>query len=183
MDRKSRFACPPVGLRAAATSGFDRIRRDYTTGSAASHILPNERARTANQHTRLLAAVCWHGPLRFRDAAHPVSAGAVDFALDDEVYDGLHVVPEARVLAESEFLPPKSEPGAQPKTVPQVWALEKDGYRAFTSIPGLRLTTFSVPAYRALLLRGIARAGRREQIAEFCTPDETAALQARGTAR
>jgi len=121
--------------------------------------------------------------LRFRDAEHPVSAGAADFALDDEVYDGLHVVPEAKVLAESEFTPPKSEPGAKPKSVPQVWALEKDGYRAFTSIPGLRLTTFSVPAYRALLLRGIAWAGRREQIAEFCTPDETAALQGRGTGR
>jgi len=81
-------------------------------------------------------------------------------------YDGLPVLPEAKVLAESEFLPPKSEPGAKPKAVPQVWALEQAGYRAFTSIPGLRLTTFSVPAYRALLLRGIAWAGRREQIAE-----------------
>ena len=75
----------------------------------------------------------------------------------------------------------KNNPHQSCKTI--CAALEKDGYRAFTSIPGLRLTTFSVPAYRALLLRGIAWAGRREQVAEFCTPDETAALQGRGTAR
>jgi type 1 glutamine amidotransferase len=111
--------------------------------------------------------------LRFRDTDHPVTKGAADFALDDEVYDGLQVIPEAHVLAESEFSPKD----AAPKFVPQVWALEKDGYRAFTVIPGMRYTTFSVPSYRGLLLRGIAWAGRRENVDELCSPDDLAALR------
>jgi uncharacterized protein len=115
--------------------------------------------------------------LRFRDAEHPVTKNAANFKLDDEVYDGLHVIPEAHVLAESEFSPKD----AVPKSVPQVWALEKGGYRAFTVIPGMRFTTFSVPSYRGLLLRGIAWAGRREKVDEFCSPDELAAL--RGVAK
>jgi type 1 glutamine amidotransferase len=115
--------------------------------------------------------------LHFVDVAHPVSAGAADITLDDEVYDGLHVLPEVHVLAESEFTPPNSKPDEPPRKVPQVWTLEKDGYRAFTSIPGLRLTTFSVPAYRALLLRGLAWAAHRENVDEFCTPEELAALR------
>ena len=96
--------------------------------------------------------------------------------LDDEVYDGLHVTDDAHVLAEAEFMLKDAAPGEPAKSIPQVWTLEKDGYRAFTSIPGLRLTTFSVPAYRALLF-GIAWAGRREKIDEFCTGEETAALK------
>ena len=59
--------------------------------------------------------------LHFRDADHPVTKGAVDFKLDDEVYDGLHVIPEAHVLAESEFTPKD----AAPKSVPQVWRLRR----------------------------------------------------------
>ena len=111
--------------------------------------------------------------LRFRDPDHPVTKGAADFTLDDEVYDGLHVIPEAHVLAESEFSPKD----AAPKSVPQVWALEKGGSRAFTVIPGMRYTTFSLPSYRALLLRGIAWAGRHEKVDELCSPDELAALR------
>jgi type 1 glutamine amidotransferase len=115
--------------------------------------------------------------LRFRDHTHPITAGAADVALDDEVYDGLHVIDEAHVLAEAEFLPKDPAAGDPVRSIPQVWTLEKDGYRAFTSIPGLRLTTFSVPAYRALLLRGIAWAGHRENVEEFCTSEESAALK------
>jgi type 1 glutamine amidotransferase len=115
--------------------------------------------------------------LRFRDLEHTVTKGATDFTLDDEVYDGLHVIPEAHVLADSEFSPKD----AAPKSIPQVWALEKGSYRAFTVIPGMRYTTFSVPSYRALLLRGIAWAGRREKVDEFCLPEELAAL--RGVAK
>lgn len=119
--------------------------------------------------------------LHFLDAKHAVSAGAADFALDDEVYDELHVIPDAKVLAQAEFPAKDAKPGDKPRAVPQVWACEKDGYRAFTSIPGLRLTTFSVPAYRALLLRGIAWAGRREKVDELCSQEELQALK--GTAK
>src|SRR6185436_19070322 len=62
-------------------------------------------------------------------------------------------------------------------TIPQMWTLETNGYRAFTWIQGLRWKTFGVPRYRALLLRGIAWAGRQSDVNEFCTPEELAALR------
>ena len=37
--------------------------------------------------------------------------------------------------------------------------------------------TFELPQYRAMLLRGIAWAGKRENIDEFCTPEELASLR------
>jgi type 1 glutamine amidotransferase len=114
--------------------------------------------------------------LRIQDKQHPITVGSVDFPLDDEIFDRLHVLPEAHVLAHSEYVP-KGAPAGETKSIPQIWTFEKDSYRAFTSIPGLRFATFSVPSYRALLLRGIAWAGHREQIDEFCTPEELAAVR------
>jgi type 1 glutamine amidotransferase len=93
------------------------------------------------------------------------------------VYDGLHVIPEAHVLAECEFpLKAATADAATTKTIPQMWALEKNNYRASTWIQGLRMKTFSVPQYRALLLRGIAWAGKRTEANELCTPEELKAL-------
>lgn len=118
--------------------------------------------------------------VRVRDVKHPITAGAVDFELDDEVYDGLHTIPEARVLAECEF-PVKGAAGAAPstRTIPQMWALEKDGYRALTWIQGLRLKTFSVPQYKALLLRALAWAGKQSDLDKLCTKEELEALRAK----
>ena len=123
----------------------------------------------------------WHYTkltVRVRDAKHPVTAGVTDFELDDEVYDGLHVFPEALVLAECEFPVKPSAPDAAPsnKTIPQMWALEKNNHRAFTWIQGLRVQTFSVPQYRALLLRGLAWAGRQKDIDILCTKEELDSL-------
>jgi len=130
-----------------------------------------EYNRTKWQYTKLKGHV--------RDANHPVTAGAADFELDDEVYDGLHVIPEARVLAECEFpqKPVTADTAPSAKTIPQMWALEKDYYRAFTWIQGLRVKTFDVPQYRVLLLRGIAWAGKRTEANELCTPEELKALR------
>ncbi|HEX5222414.1 MAG TPA: ThuA domain-containing protein [Verrucomicrobiae bacterium] len=121
--------------------------------------------------------------MRVRDHTHPITAGAADFDLDDEVYDGLHTIPEVRVLADAEFVlkPSGTNSTASTKTIPQMWTLETNGYRAFTWIQGLRLKTFDVPQYRALLLRGIAWVGRRQDVNEFCTAAELAALQAGGS--
>jgi type 1 glutamine amidotransferase len=117
--------------------------------------------------------------MRIRDQAHPVTIGAADFELDDEVYDGLHVIPEARVLADAEFLPRPTEADAAPapRMIPQMWALEKERYRAFTWIQGLRLKTFSVPEYRALLLRGIAWVGKQTDVNQLCTKEELETLR------
>ncbi|CAN5694285.1 hypothetical protein BH11VER1_BH11VER1_15590 [soil metagenome] len=45
-------------------------------------------------------------------------------------------------------------------------------YRAFVSIPGHNYSNFSRPNFRALLLRGIAWAGKRANTDEFCKTDE-----------
>lgn len=92
--------------------------------------------------------------LYFTDEQSPITAGAANFDLVDEIYYDLHLMPEARVLATS-F-----------RTVfdvePQLWTYEKDDYRAFVSIQGHYHKTFSNPAWRALLLRGIAWAGKAD---------------------
>jgi len=116
--------------------------------------------------------------MRIRDLAHSITSGVVDFELDDEVYDGLHTIPGALVLADAEFVLKSSvtDSTTSIKTIPQMWTLEKDNYRAFTWIQGLRLKTFDVPQYRALLLRGIAWTGRRQDINQYCTAAELAVL-------
>ena len=65
--------------------------------------------------------------------------------------------------------------------VPQIWTYEKtlsggEPYRAFVSIPGHNYKSFELPHYRALLLRGIAWAGKRE-VDSLCAPGELASLR------
>ncbi len=120
----------------------------------------------------------WHeGPMELkfadvnkRSGANPITAGAVDFKMDDEIYYQVDIGPDVRVLAESDT------PDGEPKTQPQMWTYEKANYRAFVIIPGHLYGTFNRNNYRALLLRGIAWAGKRPNLDEFCKPDEIAAL-------
>jgi putative membrane-bound dehydrogenase-like protein len=49
-------------------------------------------------------------------------------------------------------------------------------YRVFVSIPGHLWSTFERPNFRALLLRGIAWAGKRANLDEFCKPEEISSL-------
>ncbi len=113
---------------------------------------------------------------------HPITAGASNFDLDDEFYYDLDMDPAAKVLA-STWTPDQralKNGRAYPSvytTAPQIWTYEKDNYRAFVSIPGHNWKTFELPQYRAVLLRGIAWAGKREKIDEFCTPEELASLR------
>lgn len=101
---------------------------------------------------------------------HPITAGAKDFGMDDEIYYDLDVSPGVRILA-------KSDTGkGQPRAQGQMWTYEKDNYRAFVSIPGHLYFTFERPNYRAILLRGIAWAGKRADLDEFCQPEELKAL-------
>ncbi|MEP6663024.1 MAG: PVC-type heme-binding CxxCH protein, partial [Verrucomicrobiota bacterium] len=124
--------------------------------------------------------------LYFQDHSHPVTKGVSNFDLDDEMYYDLHMMPEAHVLA-STYAPDKRNtrggkifPSVY-EIVPQIWTYEKtlEGgkpYRAFVSIPGHNYKTFQLPNYRALLLRGIAWAGKRD-VDSFCTPEELASLR------
>jgi type 1 glutamine amidotransferase len=123
----------------------------------------------------------------FVNPAHPVTAGASNFRIDDEVYWDLHMMPGAQILAVS--TEPKrgaraagpDAPAGLDRLIPQIWVYEHqlDGgrpYRAFVSLPGHHFSTFSSPHLRAIVLRGIAWAGRRD-VDSLATPDEIAALR------
>ncbi|MEA3210416.1 MAG: hypothetical protein QOE70_3473 [Chthoniobacter sp.] len=120
---------------------------------------------------------------------HPITKGASNFHLDDEIYYDMDLSPDIRVLATS--YTPNVKEGKKPAEggkahiydiQPQMWVYEKtaDGgtqpYRAFVSIPGHLYDTFEMPNYRAILLRGIAWAGKRANLDEFCKKDEIEAL-------
>jgi len=104
------------------------------------------------------------------DRRHPISKGAASFAMDDEIYYELDMSPRVRVLATSDT------GDGTPPVQGQMWTYEKDDYRAFVCIPGHLYPTFQRPNVRAILLRGIAWAGKRVNVDEFCTPEELKAL-------
>lgn len=105
---------------------------------------------------------------------HPITKGAASFKMDDEIYYDLDMSPDVKVLAESDT------GDGTPKIQAQVWTYEKDKYRVFVSIPGHLYSTFERPNFRAILLRGIAWAGKRQNIDEFCKPEEIKALPSPG---
>jgi putative membrane-bound dehydrogenase-like protein len=107
--------------------------------------------------------------LYFQDTSHPITKGITNFDLKDEVYYGMNMLPEAKILASSFH---------DVFTIaPQIWVYEKDNYRAFVSIPGHNYTTFNLPHYRAMLMRGIAWAGKRTNVDMLCSKEELASMQ------
>lgn len=119
------------------------------------------------------------------NSEHPIAKGASNFVLTDEVYWDLHMMPDAQVLAVSmQPLPRGSmttpEPGIR-QLIPQIWVYHNklDGgvpYRAFVSLLGHHFSTFESPHARAIILRGIAWAGKRDADT-LTTPAEVAALR------
>ncbi len=114
---------------------------------------------------------------------HPITRGAANFRIDDEIYYDMDIAKEVTVLATS--FTPNVRDGKKPAEggkvniydiQPQMWAYEKDNYRAFVTLPGHLYSTFEKPFYRTILLRGIAWAGKRTNLDEFCKPEEIAAL-------
>ncbi len=124
--------------------------------------------------------------LYYIDLTHPITAGAANFQFDDEIYYDLNMTPEARVLAAA-YTPKitgrdkRGQPGGGKVSVydiqPQMWVYEKDNYRAFVSIPGHNHASFSLPHFRAALLRGIAWTGKRTNLDEFASKEEVASLR------
>jgi len=99
----------------------------------------------------------WHtGPigLYFPDETHPITRDLPHFLLEDEIYHDLHLAEAANVIAESFH--------TVFDVTPQAWTYEKDDYRAFVSLQGHYTKTFEHPAWRAMVLRGIAWAGKRD---------------------
>jgi hypothetical protein len=75
---------------------------------------------------------------------------------------------------------PPPEP-AIGKLIPQMWVYENQlaggqPYRAVVSLLGHNFTTFSSPHARAIFLRAIAWAGKRD-VDSLATPEEVAALR------
>src|SRR6266487_1851411 len=94
----------------------------------------------------------------FVDQNHPIVRGVSNFDWTDEIYYDMDMAADAHVLAtsfHSVFV-----------IAPQLWTYEKtwEGgsapYRAFVSIPGHEYASFQTPQYRAILIRGIAWAGK-----------------------
>ena len=113
--------------------------------------------------------------LYFVDQEHPITRGVSNFDWKDEVYNVMDMADDARVLATS-FTDVFN-------IWPQLWTYEKTlgggsaPYRAFVSLPGHEYDVFNTPHYRAILLRGIAWAGKRANPDEFCTKEELASLR------
>jgi putative membrane-bound dehydrogenase-like protein len=131
------------------------------------------------------------GPMHlyFTDKENHITKDMSNFALDDEIYYDMDLLPDCKILAGAYTPKPqgtrneKANKRAEELTSggkkvsiydvqPQVWTYEKDAYRAFTCIPGHYHKNFSHPTLRALLLRGIAWAGKRENADELCKPEE-----------
>jgi type 1 glutamine amidotransferase len=118
---------------------------------------------------------------------HPIVKGASNYTITDEVYWDLHMMPNAQILQAS-MQPVRSPRGAPPpaepvigKLIPQMWVYENQlpggqPYRAYVSLLGHHFTTFSSPHVRAIFLRAIAWAGKRD-IDSLATADEIAAIK------
>jgi putative membrane-bound dehydrogenase-like protein len=126
---------------------------------------------------------------RISGGGHPITKGASNFKLDDEIYYDMDISPDVRVLATA--YTPKVKDGKKAAEggkvnvydiQPQMWVYERTAeggttpYRAFVTIPGHLYSTFELPQYRAILMRGIAWAGHRENIDEFCQKEELNSL-------
>ena len=131
------------------------------------------------------------GPMHlyFTDHENLITKDVSNFAMDDEIYYDMDVLPECRILAGA--YTPKPSGARNDKAAkraaeitkggkevsiydiqPQIWTYEKDSYRSFVCIPGHYYANFSRPNFRAVLLRGIAWAGKRENVDELCKPEE-----------
>ena len=113
--------------------------------------------------------LCWI------DTDHSISRGLSNWDWKDEIYYDMDVAADVGILATSFH--------NVHIIAPQIWTYEKtlEGattpYRAFVSLPGHEYESFNTPQYRAVLLRGIAWAGKRVNVDEFCKPVELASLR------
>src|SRR5690606_15006627 len=101
-----------------------------------------------------------HMSLYFTDRENPITKDFSNFDLDDEIYYDMELLPEVNVLAaafttkadgaRNEAARQKAEistEGGKRVSIydiqPQIWTYEKNGSRAFVSIPGHKYENFS----------------------------------------
>jgi putative membrane-bound dehydrogenase-like protein len=106
--------------------------------------------------------------LYLQDYQHPITQDVSNFDLDDGALYPIQINADAKVLATT-FHTAK-------EIVPQMWTYEKGRGRAFVSLQGHRQSTFNLPHFRGLILRGIAWAGKRD-VNSLIRPDELASFR------
>ena len=85
--------------------------------------------------------------------------------MKDEIYYDMDLRDDIHPLATAPT-PKKKGDGFEEQT--QLWTYEKQGaQRAFVFIPGHTYVNFSRPDVKSLLIRGIAWAGRQDNLASF----------------
>ncbi len=124
--------------------------------------------------------------LYFTDRENPITKSISNFDLEDEIYYDMDLLPEVSVLAAA-YTPKAIGPitaAAQRDMInvydiqPQIWTYERTAkggrkpYRAFVHIPGHWYENFSHNGVRTMLLRGIAWAGKRDDVDAFCKQEE-----------
>jgi putative membrane-bound dehydrogenase-like protein len=131
----------------------------------------------------------------FNDHDSPITKGASNWEMDDEIYYDMDILPDVRILATA-YTPKAAgvrNAGQQRRAdeltsggkrvgiydiQPQMWTYEKTvgggrtPYRAFVSIPGHWYENFNRVNYRTILLRGIAWAGKRANVDELVKKEE-----------
>jgi putative membrane-bound dehydrogenase-like protein len=142
--------------------------------------------------TWIWGATKWlEGPmaLYYVDRTHSITREVGNYDMTDEIYYDMDLSPDIRVLAaaytpntaqarkqDQRGLPPKGKVTVY-DIAPQIWTYEKDNYRAFAHLPGHNYVNFAKPHFRAVLLRGIAWAGKRANVDELCIKEELASLR------
>ncbi|HEV7403638.1 MAG TPA: PVC-type heme-binding CxxCH protein, partial [Chthoniobacteraceae bacterium] len=112
----------------------------------------------------------------------PITAGASNFDVHDEMYYQLDMDPKAKVLAATWTPDARANKNGRAfphiyDEAPMIWTFENKGSRAYTNLLGHEFTTFGLPHVRAVLLRGIAWAGKRANVDELCVKEELDSLR------
>ncbi len=125
-----------------------------------------------------VAGGAWnHGKARYQEGLvdvhvtnheHPITSGIASWRFDDEIYWELEIDPAAEILVRGFH--------TVFDATPQAWVLEKGPARSFVSIQGHEWTSFAHPGWRALVLRGIAWAGHRDDVNMLVSKAELAQL-------
>jgi type 1 glutamine amidotransferase len=109
-------------------------------------------------------------PYTIADPSHPIMQGMSNFSIKDEAFFNMtwSKVPEIKVLATATMAATPSAKGHEGEVVPQIWTFERSlapapsgqPFRAFVWMQGHNYANFALPQVQAMLLRGIAWAGK-----------------------
>jgi type 1 glutamine amidotransferase len=141
-------------------------------------------------------------PYTIVDTSHPIMKGMSNFTIKDEAFFNMtwSTAPQIKVLATATMAATASAKGHEGEVVPQIWVYEHpplapaptgQPYRAFVWMQGHNYANFALPNVQAMLLRGIAWAGKHpvDDLSTVRTPQrgrgrgsntEAAAAEGRG---